>query len=371
MGRFFVAVIILVGIFSPGHTFAATSYFSPSSGTVTGATMSVDILVDTKNVAVNNAEMVVRFPNDLLEIVSTSASDSVFSLWVGAPKFSNETGTLSFTAGIPTPGFTGDSGKILNVVFRVKKAGSASLTFSSVIIRANDGYGSNVFQSGAKATLDLSPEAAPVISTPPVVEVLSAPIFTAYPAELRAGEKLNVSGTARPDSMVNLWWSKDQGGQEAVTVSSGHDGRFQFALDVHTTEGVYRLWAEVSDGAGRWSPPSEKIAIVVVRPAIDILLASFVLFLIILSFVIWYVWRRNVLAQKRLRKETLEAESSLHQAFGSLRENRDRLEMFEVARLSRTLTDEEEKIVAWLKRDLDTAEKTVEKEIEDIEEEVK
>ncbi len=367
-GGILAVALILFGLFAPTDVLAATSYFSPSSGTVTGETMSVDILVDTKQVAVNNAEMVVRFPNDLLEIVSTSASDSVFSLWVGAPKFSNETGTLSFTAGIPTPGFTGDSGKVLSVVFRVKKSGQATLTFSSVIIRANDGYGSNVFESGAKATFDLAPEIRPTV---PVVEVLSPPVFTGYSAKLLAGEALNVYGTARPESAVSIYLEKDDGGQKNVTVESDRDGRFIFSLDEPAKEGVYRLWADVSDGHGKRSALSEKIAIVVVQKSISHLVVVMIVLSLIVLFALWYAFRSYRLAQKRLRKETLEAESSLHTAFGSLRENRNRLEMFESARAKRTLTDEEEKIVAWLKQDLNNAEKTVEKEIEDIEEEVK
>ena len=45
--------------------------------------------------------------------------------------------------------------------------------------------------------------------------------------------------------------------------------------------------------------------------------------------------------------------------------------MFETARAKRTLTAEEEEIVKWLRKDLDAAEETVEKEIVDIEEEIR
>lgn len=374
VNSFFFWRMVLLGVFilfsgvTAEDASAATAYFSPSSGVIAGATMSVDILVDTKAIAVNNAEMVVRFPNDLLEIVSTSASDSVFSLWVGAPKFSNETGTLSFTAGIPTPGFTGDSGKVLSVVFRVKKSGQAILTFSSVIIRANDGYGSNVFESGAKASFDLAPEIQPAIS---VVEVIDPPVFTGYSAKLLVGERLNVYGTARPDSTVSIYLEQDENGQTNVMVRSDQDGRFVFSLEEPAKEGIYRVWADVSDGNGKRSALSEKIAIVVVRKSIDRFMVIVLVLSLILLLALWYTWHTYRLAKKRLRKETLEAESSLHTAFGSLRENRDRLEMFETARTQRKLTDEEEKIVAWLKQDLNNAEKSVEKEIEDIEKEVK
>lgn len=363
-----VLLFLLFVALYPRSVFAADAFFSPSSGTFTGETMSVDVLIDTKEVAVNNAEMVVRYPNDLLEIISTSASDSVFSLWVGAPKYSNETGTLSFTAGIPTPGFTGDAGKILNIVFRVKESGRAALTFSSAVIRANDGYGSNVFESGAKASFELAPSARPTIST---VETLDPPVFTAYPSEIEVGGQIIVSGTARPDRNVNIWIQKDKGDQQSFTVESDRDGRFSFFMNDRAKEGVYRLWAEVSDGDGLRSAPTEKIAIVATRKAIDILFVFGAFIVLIVAFALWYTWRSRVLSKKRLRKETLEAESSLHAVFGSLRENRNRLEMFEKARAKRNLTAEEEEIVTWLKQDLNNAEESVEKEIEDIEKEMK
>lgn len=363
--------LVIIGIFTCQGASAATSYFSPSSGTFVGENISVDVLIDTKGIAINNVEAVVRYPNNLLEIVSTSASDSIFSLWVGAPKYSNETGTLSFTAGMPTPGFTGDAGKVLSIVFKVKGSGAATLTFSSAIIRANDGYGSNVFQSGSRAIFDLAPEIKSTVTATPVAEVLAPPVFTGYPTELQVGEQLTVYGTARPESQVNIWFQQNQGDQKNVAVKSDSDGRFTFSVEEKTKEGVYRLWADVSDGHGTRSVTSEKIAVVVVRPSIARSFVALAITLLILVFGAWYAWRSYSLSKKRLRKETLEAESSLHKMFGSLRENRERLEMFETARTKRTLTDEEEKIVAWLKQDLDNAEMTVEKEIVDIEEEVK
>jgi hypothetical protein len=360
-------LVILLGVFSWEDAHAATAYFSPASGSFSAEDINVDILIDTEGVAINNAEVAVRFPNNLLEIVSTSASDSIFSLWVGAPKFSNEAGTLSFTAGMPTPGFTGDAGKILSVVFRIKGKGSASLTFSSVVIRANDGYGTNIFKSGARATFDLASDGKWALSG----GVLNPPVFTDYPKELQTGEQLVVHGSSYKESTVSIWIQKDRDDQQNFTVESDREGRFTFSPEERVQAGVYRLWAEAMNSYGSKSEPTEKIAIIVVRPTIDSRMVLFVVLGIIILFVVGYGWRSYILSKKRLRKETLEAESSLHKAFGSLRENRERLEMFEAARTKRKLTAEEEKIVTWLKRDLDNVEETVEKEIEDIEEEIK
>lgn len=154
---------------------AATLNFSPSSGNFTvGNIFTVNILVNTQGAPVNNAEVVVNFPKDLLEVVSTSKSGSIFSLWVEEPTFSNNSGTLSFNGGVPTPGYNGSSGKAISVVFRVKKIGSASVVFSSASVRANDGLGTDVLTSKNQANFNLSkaeekPAPTPV-SKPTTVE---------------------------------------------------------------------------------------------------------------------------------------------------------------------------------------------------------
>ncbi len=151
---------------------AATLNFSPSSGNFSvGNIFTVNVLVNTENITINNAEATVNFPSGLLEIVSLSKSGSIFSLWVEEPAFSNSAGTLSFNGGLPTPGFNGASGKVLSVVFRVKRAGSATVVFSSPAVRANDGYGTNVLRTGVQALYNLiAAEERPAISPTPVPE---------------------------------------------------------------------------------------------------------------------------------------------------------------------------------------------------------
>jgi len=177
---------------------AATLYFSPSSGNFSvGNIFTVNVLVNTENVTINNAEATINFPSGLLEIVSFSKSGSIFSLWVEEPTFSNSAGTLSFNGGLPTPGFNGTSGKVLSAVFRVKRAGSATVVFSSPAIRANDGYGTNVFRTGLQASYNLvatEEEPSPSLSPMPVPE---APIL------LRPA----ITSPTHPDS--NKWYSNN------------------------------------------------------------------------------------------------------------------------------------------------------------------
>lgn len=142
---------------------AATLYFSPSAGNFTvGNIFTVNVLVNTESAAINNVEATINFPSDLLEIVSVSRSGSIFSLWVEEPTFSNSVGALSFNGGLPTPGYNGSAGKVLSAVFRAKNEGSASLLFSSAAVRANDGYGTNVFKTGVQALFNLVSEKKPL-----------------------------------------------------------------------------------------------------------------------------------------------------------------------------------------------------------------
>ncbi len=186
-----LAVIAMAAVIFVGRAEAATLYFSPSSGNFTvGNILTVNILVNTEGVAINNAEAIINFPSNLLEIVSVGKSGSIFSLWVEEPTFSNSAGILSFNGGLPTPGFNGTAGKVLGAVFRVKKEGSASLVFSSAAVRANDGYGTNVFKTGVQAFFNLISEEKPL---PPPAAAIGTP------------EAPNISSPTHPDQ--DKWYS--------------------------------------------------------------------------------------------------------------------------------------------------------------------
>jgi hypothetical protein len=172
---FFCIFLFCFGILTANYAETAILYFNPSSGNYTvGNIFTVDILVNTENVAINNAEVVVNFPNNFLEIISFSRAGSVFSLWVEEPNFSNSGGVLSFNGGLLTPGFNGVAGKVLSVVFRVKKTGSASLFFSSAAVRANDGYGTDVFKGGVQAIFNLIEELPTVTGKVPEAPQISS-----------------------------------------------------------------------------------------------------------------------------------------------------------------------------------------------------
>lgn len=160
---------------------AATIYFSPSSGNYTvGSVITTGIYVNTQDVAVNNADVVLDFPTDTLEVISVGKSGSIFSLWVEEPAFSNSSGTIRFNGGVPTPGFTGSGGKLVGISFRVKAAGTASVVCSSAAVRANDGLGTDVLNGCGQAVFTLAasdkPVPPPTTPTPPPTPPPTAPV---------------------------------------------------------------------------------------------------------------------------------------------------------------------------------------------------
>ena len=215
-----------------------------------------------------------------------------------------------------------------------------------------------------------------------VIEALDAPVITDYPSELASGEMLIVKGTTYPNAQVVLWLQGENDKPESHAIKSDDSGGFTFVAEEKLKDGIYRMWAEVVDERGARSEPTEKVTIAVERPAIlkigswAVSLLAVVIPLAALIFVlfgvIYYGWHKLVTLRKRVKKEIREAEHALHKAFDLLKEAiREQIKMLEKTKSRRELTEEEEKIIKQLKKDLDDAEKFVRKEIEDIEKEVK
>ncbi len=138
---------------------AATLYLAPSSGQVTvGKTLSVSVNVSSPDQAVNAMSGRVAFPRDLLSFTGSSKSGSIISLWVQEPAEQSD-GTLRFEGIILNPGFTGSAGKVITLTFKAKAGGSASLTFASGSVLANDGKGTNVLAGLGSATFAVAPQA--------------------------------------------------------------------------------------------------------------------------------------------------------------------------------------------------------------------
>ncbi|MEK7588476.1 MAG: hypothetical protein AAB438_01525 [Patescibacteria group bacterium] len=161
-----------------------------------GNTTTLSVLVNSEGVAVNNAEGTISFPSDLFEVLSVSKSGSVFSLWIEEPSFSNSSGIIAFNGGVPTPGFNGSAGKVISFVVRAKKTGQGEFIFSSSVVRANDGLGTDILSSKNTSTIQIQP------STPKEVEVVQKEIKPISNSTLQTP---SITSSTHPDQ--EIWYA--------------------------------------------------------------------------------------------------------------------------------------------------------------------
>ena len=201
---------------------------------------------------------------------------------------------------------------------------------------------------------------------------LESPKITRYEENITEGDLLEIGGKTYPDSDVDLFLFR--GNEKALEqrVKSNSSGDFTFIWSKKLESGVYNVQAQVIDNRGAKSLLSEKITIVVAKSAIfrvgswaiDFLavVVPLVALVFILLFFIWYGWHKFAAFRKKVKSEVREAEQTLHKAFDLLKEDiREQVKMLEKTKTKRQLTEEEEKIVKRLKKDLDDAEKLVKK----------
>ena len=211
---------------------------------------------------------------------------------------------------------------------------------------------------------------------------INPPVITEYPKELKDGELLVVRGLTYANSQASIWLQKGEGEPKNFVTQSNKDGKFGFIAEEKLKEGVYKMWAIAVNAQGAQSLPTEKLTITVLQPtifrvgtlAISLLIITIPIAVLMLALIliIFYGWRKFSILRKKLKKEVREAESTLRKTFDLLKKDiREQIKMLEKTRAKRLLTEEEEKIIKQLGRDLEDAEDVIEKEIKDIEREIK
>lgn len=137
-------LVFISGLPSVAEGAGASLFFYPGSESfIVEDTFSVEVKVDTIDIPINAAETTIYFPQDKLEVLNISKENSIFTFWPGEPEFSNSTGEISFSGGIPRPGFK-KVGNIITLNFKAKKEGPVLLTFDEGRILADDGKGTNI-----------------------------------------------------------------------------------------------------------------------------------------------------------------------------------------------------------------------------------
>lgn len=214
------------------------------------------------------------------------------------------------------------------------------------------------------------------------INPIESPNFVDYPEELVVGQNLVVLGKSYPDVTITFYIQKD--GAEAVSQSviSDENGNFRLTFEKRLAEGEYSVWARAENNKGAKSNPSEKIIVIVTQRAlfkigslvvgyVPLVIALLVL-VILLSVLVLYIWHKLRMLKNKVRAEVDLVEKNVHTAFDELREStRKQVSTLERVRLKRELTKEETKILSQLKNQLNAAEKFINKEVGQIEKELK
>ena len=164
--------------FVPYADAATLSLGNDTSATI-GQTIQVPLLVSTEgNEVLNAVSAEVRFPAQLLALQSISKTGSVMSFWAEDPSFSNSNGTASLQGIVPNPGWKGQNGTVVTLVFKIKASGTATISFVSASVLANDGLGTNILSKTYSKTLSLGNSAPQATSPTSISGAPLAPVLT-------------------------------------------------------------------------------------------------------------------------------------------------------------------------------------------------
>lgn len=171
---------------APAAAFAATLSFTPATKTVAvGDIFNIAVDVSSPSQAMNAVSGDVTFPTNQLRVLSVSNSNSVMTLWVQNPSFSNAAGAgdINFAGIVLNPGYTGNLGNVVTIQFKAVGVGDAPLSFSDGSVLANDGNGTNILTS--MGTADMTVVSAPTLppaSTAPVTVSTSTTGISSVPS---------------------------------------------------------------------------------------------------------------------------------------------------------------------------------------------
>jgi hypothetical protein len=178
-----VAFFMLMSVSSQAQ--AASLYMDPAFSSIgRGDAIDVSVRLDTneeENECINAVDGVIRYSENIVP-VDISLGDSIFSVWVEAPKINKEERTITFAGGIPN-GYCGRiqgdprlTNNIVKIIFRspgfsigsnTSGTSTAKIEFApETAAYINDGLGTKAELALYGASIDLSDKAGATIQDP-------------------------------------------------------------------------------------------------------------------------------------------------------------------------------------------------------------
>jgi len=171
---FFLTLVLLFSVTKISYA-ANISLEANTSQVKVGDIVTATIYVNASGEAINNVEGLLSVPSDLLQVQSVSTVGSVLNLWVEQPTYASQ--SVAFNGGITNPGYSGSRGNVVTVFMKALKSGSATISFQSASVRANDGLGTDVLKNKSGTNITI---------TSGVVDPVTTPVETSSPSSLKA-----------------------------------------------------------------------------------------------------------------------------------------------------------------------------------------
>lgn len=261
---FWVVIVVVTAAAAVGaHAArAATLSFSPQSGTYfAGRSFSVSVLVSSPDQGMNAAQGEISFPANDLEVLSLSESNSVMSIWVQNPTFSNQDGTIDFGGVAVSPGFQGTNGNVITIRFEAKNSGNAPLSFVSGSVLANDGKGTNILTSMGAADFTITPLASTLASAdlssnkgnaPAAVIINTTP--SVVPGQWYNLDQITFNWSVPADAEGVDYTISNNADLQLPDVNQGMVSQASYNLS-QFSDGVWYFFVSFNSGSA-WSPPA-------------------------------------------------------------------------------------------------------------------
>lgn len=208
-----------------------------------------------------------------------------------------------------------------------------------------------------------------------VIDPLRAPIISSIPKLITKSEDLVIQGTSfYPRVTVKIYISSGKNDPEEFTTKTDDSGNWSYFHNSRLVKGNYDIWAKVVDDRGAQSLNSTKNLLTLQSPSlidqfgIWIILVLLII-IMLLSLYIHYL-KKNFFEEKtRIKSETTEVKMKLGKIFAALREEVD--ELMQMADKKPGLSESERRVKEKLQESLDISEEFINKEVEDVEKEIK
>jgi len=148
LGNFFVFMA------SSTRAAGATLYLAPNTGSYTvGKIIKVRAGVNSGGGAgINTVGATIKYDPSYLTVSNLATDATIIELWQKKPAAAN--GSITLAGGLPGA-YKGSAGALVDISFKVLKAGVTTVSYTAGEVFAADGMGTNIYNGGGSATYTL------------------------------------------------------------------------------------------------------------------------------------------------------------------------------------------------------------------------